>query len=64
MLAVGWGEYDTKYLTVTTTHYYITVKNSFGASWGSNGYAKIVYKTSKNTVNSCGLFGGSYFPYE
>jgi C1A family cysteine protease len=74
MLAVGWGEFDTKINILNiTTHYYITVKNSFGTSWGSNGYAKIVYKTLKkqnsflkdfNDVNSCGLLGDPYFPYE
>ncbi|CDW71295.1 cathepsin l [Stylonychia lemnae] len=46
VVLVGWGQQD------KTTNYWI-IKNSFGTSWGENGYAKILMENKTNSI--CGI---------
>merc|ERR1719329_442549 len=52
VLAVGYGTED-------GTDYWV-VKNSWGASWGEQGYVRI--QRGKNTDGECGILGMSSYP--
>jgi C1A family cysteine protease len=54
MLAVGYG-YDQE-----SDHEYVLLKNSWGTSWGENGYMKISIDSKDDQINqgfgTCGIF--------
>ena len=52
IVAVGYGVED-------GVQYYI-VRNSWGSSWGENGYVRI--ETSDDTAGVCGINSYVYFP--
>lgn len=54
VLAVGYGEEN-------GLEYYL-VKNSWGASWGDNGYVKIGRSDSTNDAGICGIAMDASFP--
>lgn len=63
MLAVGWGQETTQGLFSKTVHYYIWVKNSFGVSWGDQGYGKVVVQEDKKETGGCGMMTYILFPF-
>lgn len=52
VLAVGYG------FDETTKMAYWLLKNSYGATWGENGYLKL----AKNKDNHCGIASAAYYP--
>lgn len=54
VLVVGYGEEN--------GNKYWLVKNSWGASWGENGYVKILRTDSKNDAGVCGIAMQPSFP--
>ena len=54
VLVVGYGEKDGKL--------YYKVKNSWGASWGQNGYILLERTTSTSSAGQCGIALQASYP--
>lgn len=53
-LIIGWGK-------EVSTHYWI-VKNSFGTSWGEDGYFRVERSLTKRGDGICGIMMDSSYP--
>lgn len=62
MLAVGWGEITNGTFSKKKTYEYIMAKNSYGNTWGNQGYVNVLINSTINT-GACGILKESYFPY-
>jgi len=55
VIAIGWGA-----STTNSSQYVVTVRNSWGTSWGESGNFRTLY--DPNNADSCGITGSAYKP--
>jgi C1A family cysteine protease len=60
MLAVGWGA-EKKSITHFKKTPYLLLKNSFGKTWGVDGFVKVEIDSSK--IGVAGMYKEIHYPF-